>query len=82
MKAMLVIDFPKDGCKSCFLDVYGHCLAKQNIDSMVCPLLPMPDGEIPTSYLQKQMVELVYDGKLSGEAMEEVNKIIGRWKNG
>ena len=71
MKAILVIDFPKDGCKSCFLDVYGHCLANENMDSRVCPLRPMPERN-----------EEVYEDLLDAQWKDGYNTCLDRIMGG
>ena len=35
---------------------------------------------IPVRFLLEKMADAVYEGKLSGEAMQEICMIIGEWK--
>lgn len=52
MKAILVIDMPKNGCESCMFDNYGLCIVRANEKDVHkranrewCPLKPLPQRQ-------------------------------------
>lgn len=74
MKAILVIDMPKNGCESCMFDNYGLCIVRANEKDVHkranrewCPLKPLP---------HKLQADWYTDGYKEGfnACLEEIDK--------